>query len=49
MRGVDNDAGRRGYRDGLEEARHDVQFNRNTDPDDQPQFRPPARSAAHGR
>jgi hypothetical protein len=41
MRGLDNDAGRRGYRDGLEEARHDVQSNRNTDPDDQPQFRHP--------
>jgi hypothetical protein len=41
MRGLDNDAERRGYRDGLEEARHDVQSNRNTDPDDQPQFRNP--------
>jgi hypothetical protein len=41
MRGLRNDAERRGYRDGLEEARSDVQFNRNTDPDDQPQFRNP--------
>lgn len=41
MRGLRSDAERRGYRDGIEEARHDVQFNRNTDPDDQPQFRNP--------
>ena len=41
MRGLDNDAERRGYREGMEEARRDVQFNRNTDPDDQPQFRNP--------
>jgi hypothetical protein len=41
MRGLRNDAERRGYRDGVEEARHDVQFNRDTDPDDQPQFRNP--------
>lgn len=41
MRGLENDAERRGYRDGLQEARHDVQYNRNTDPDDQPQFRNP--------
>lgn len=41
MRGLRSDAERRGYRDGVEEARHDVQFNRNTDPDDQPQFRNP--------
>ncbi len=41
MRGLENEAERRGYRDGLEEARHDVQSNRNTDPDDQPQFRDP--------
>jgi hypothetical protein len=41
MRGLENDAERRGYRDGVEEARHDVQFNRNQDPDDQPQFRNP--------
>jgi len=41
MRGLENDAARRGYRDGIEEARHDVQSNRNTDPDDQPQFRHP--------
>lgn len=41
MRGLENDTERRGYRDGLEEARHDVEYNRNTDPDDQPQFRNP--------
>lgn len=41
MRGLDNDANRRGYREGMEEARRDVQSNRNTDPDDQPQFRNP--------
>lgn len=41
MRGLDNDAERRGYREGMEEARRDVQFNRNQDPDDQPQFRNP--------
>jgi len=41
MRGLENDAARRGYHDGLEEARHDVERNRNTDPDDQPQFRHP--------
>ncbi len=41
MRGLENDIERRGYRDGVQEARHDVQFNRNTDPDDQPQFRNP--------
>lgn len=41
MRGLENDAERRGYREGMEEARRDVQSNRNTDPDDQPQFRNP--------
>ena len=41
MSGLEKEAERRGYRDGVEEARHDVQFNRNTDPDDQPQFRNP--------
>jgi hypothetical protein len=41
MRGLQSDAERRGYRDGVEEARRDVQSNRNTDPDDQPQFRNP--------
>src|SRR5260370_32511088 len=41
MRGLENDVERRGYRDGVEEARRDVQFNRNQDPDDQPQFRNP--------
>jgi len=41
MRGLQSDAERRGYRDGMEEARHDVQFNRNTDPDDQPEYRNP--------
>lgn len=41
MRGLDNDAERRGYREGMEEAQRDVQSNRNTDPDDQPQFRNP--------
>jgi hypothetical protein len=41
MRGLENDAERRGYREGMEEARHDVQYNRNTDPDDQAQFRNP--------
>jgi hypothetical protein len=41
MRGLENDAGRRGYREGMEEARRDVQSGRNTDPDDQPQFRNP--------
>jgi hypothetical protein len=41
MRGLENDAARRGYRDGMEEARRDVERNRNTDPDDQPQFRNP--------
>lgn len=41
MRGLENDAQRRGYRDGMEEARRDVQSGRNTDPDDQPQFRNP--------
>lgn len=41
MRGLGNDAARRGYHEGMEEARRDVQFNRNTDPDDQPQFRNP--------
>ena len=41
MRGLDNDAERRGYREGMDEARRDVQFHRNTDPDDQPQFRNP--------
>lgn len=41
MRGLENDAQRHGYHDGMEEARRDVQSNRNTDPDDQPQFRNP--------
>lgn len=41
MRGLQSDAERRGYREGLEEAQRDVQSNRNTDPDDQPQFRNP--------
>ena len=41
MRGLQSDAERRGYREGIEEARQDVQFNRNIDPDDQPQFRNP--------
>ena len=41
MRGLENDAQRRGYREGIEEARHDVENNRNQDPDDQPQFRNP--------
>jgi hypothetical protein len=41
MHGLENDAQRRGYREGVEEARQDVQFNRNQDPDDQPQFRNP--------
>lgn len=41
MRGLDNDAERRGYREGMEEARRDVESNRNTDPDDQPQFHNP--------
>jgi hypothetical protein len=41
MRGLQSDAERRGYREGIEEARRDVQFNRNTDPDDQPEYRNP--------
>ncbi len=41
MRGLEKDAGRRGYRDGMEEARRDFQTRRNQDPDDQPQFRNP--------
>jgi hypothetical protein len=41
MRGLDNDAERRGYREGMEEAQRDMQSHRNTDPDDQPQFRNP--------
>ena len=41
MRGLQSDAEQRGYRDGLNEARQDVQYRRNTDPDDQPQFRNP--------
>jgi len=41
MRGLENDPQRHGYHDGMEEARRDVQSHRNTDPDDQPQFRNP--------
>jgi hypothetical protein len=41
MRGLENDAQRRGYSAGVEEARHDVQYNQDQDPDDQPQFRNP--------
>lgn len=41
MRGLENDAARRGYRDGVEEARRDIQTHQRLDPDDQPQFRNP--------
>lgn len=41
MRGMRTDAERQGYREGIEEARGDYMFHRNTDPDDQPQYRNP--------
>ncbi len=41
MRGLENDAERQGYRDGMGEARRDYEMHRNQDPDDQPQFRNP--------
>jgi hypothetical protein len=41
MRGFRTDAERQGYRDGIEEARGDFMFHRNTDPDDQPQYQHP--------
>lgn len=44
MRGLEHDTERRGYRDGIEEARRDIQTRQRLDPDDQPQFRNPPTS-----
>ncbi len=41
MRGLDNDAARRGYHEGVEAARRDVQMQHRTDPDDHQEFRNP--------
>lgn len=41
MRGLDNDAERRGFHEGGEEAHRDFQFQRRPDPDDHEEFRNP--------
>jgi hypothetical protein len=41
MRGLRSDAERQGYREGIEEARKDYQFNRRRDPDDHEEYREP--------
>jgi hypothetical protein len=41
MRGLRSDAERQGYREGVEEARKDHQFNRRRDPDDHEEYREP--------
>ncbi len=41
MRGLQDDAGRQGYREGVEEAREDFQAHRRPDPDDHHEFRNP--------
>jgi hypothetical protein len=41
MRGLQSDAQRQGYREGMEEARKDFQFHRRTDPDDHEEYRNP--------
>lgn len=41
MRGLQSDAQRQGYREGVEEARKDFQFNRRRDPDDHEEYREP--------
>jgi hypothetical protein len=41
MRGLSSDAERQGYREGVEEARKDHQFNRRRDPDDHEEYREP--------
>ena len=41
MRGLENDAERQGYREGVEEARKDAEMRRRADPDDHEEFRQP--------
>ena len=41
MRGLENDAGRQGYREGTEAARRDYQVQRRPDPDDHEEYRNP--------
>ncbi len=41
MRGLASDAERRGYHEGVEQARNDFQSQRRQDPDDHPEFRNP--------
>jgi len=41
MRGLENDAERSGYREGVEEARKDFNYQRHADPDDHQEFRNP--------
>lgn len=41
MRGLRSDTERRGYREGVEEARKDFQFQRRPDADDHPEYRMP--------
>jgi hypothetical protein len=41
MRGLENDAERSGYREGVEEARKDFSFGRHADPDDHREFQNP--------
>lgn len=41
MRGLRSDAQRRGYNEGIEEARKDFQFRRRQDPDDHEEYRRP--------
>lgn len=41
MRGLRSDAERRGYHEGIEEARKDFQFQRRPDADDHPEYRMP--------
>lgn len=41
MRGLHSDAERQGFREGVQEARKDYQFNRRHDPDDHEEYREP--------
>ena len=41
MRGLQNDAARRGFHEGTERARDDFQYHRRPDPDDNPEYRNP--------